>query len=144
MSNGGSAPTEAPSAASPPIACALGPSVSIGLSDETSVSQGSMGAPGVVSAGGSATAESTAQSSGAFGVVEGAPVWWLSMIVGSDVGTVKATFADGSTDQMAPVDGVVVLAATTSPPPPPAPSRGRTWLGRQRSCSTPPALWWGR
>jgi hypothetical protein len=49
-------------------------------------------------------------SSAAFGVAEGDPAWWVAVQVGSDVGSAKMTFADGSSDQMTPVDGVAVLA----------------------------------
>jgi hypothetical protein len=49
-------------------------------------------------------------SEAAFGVAEGDPVWWIAVQVGADVASAKATFADGSVDQMAPVDGVAVLA----------------------------------
>jgi hypothetical protein len=49
-------------------------------------------------------------ASGAFGVVEGDPVWWVAVQVGANVTSVQMTFPDGSTDQMAPVDGIAVLA----------------------------------
>jgi hypothetical protein len=57
-----------------------------------------------------ASSEPLAIDSGAFGVVEGDPVWWVAVEVSSDVTSVEMTFPDGSTDQMAPVDGVAVLA----------------------------------
>ena len=49
--------------------------------------------------------------SGAFGVAEGDPVWWVAFqITSGDAASAVATFSDGSTDKMAPIDGVVVLA----------------------------------
>jgi len=58
----------------------------------------------------SAATEPQQLSSGVFGVVEGDPVWWVAVQVGSDVSSVRMTFADGSVDQMAPVGGVAVVA----------------------------------
>jgi hypothetical protein len=49
-------------------------------------------------------------ATGAFGIAEGDPVWWVAVDVGTDVSSVKVTFADGSSDQMVPVGGVAVLA----------------------------------
>jgi len=60
--------------------------------------------------GASAATEPQQLSSGVFGVVEGDPVWWVAVQVGSDVSSVRMTFADGSVDQMAPVGGVAVVA----------------------------------
>jgi hypothetical protein len=57
-----------------------------------------------------AASEPLAIGSGTFGVVEGDPVWWVAVEVGSEVTSVEMMFPDGSTDQMAPVDGVAVLA----------------------------------
>jgi len=54
-------------------------------------------------------------SSGAFGVAEGGPVWWVAVRVGSEVASVKMAFADGSADQMVPVDGIAVLAHRIAP-----------------------------
>jgi hypothetical protein len=59
--------------------------------------------------------EPTGEVSGAFGVAEGAPVWWTAVSVGPEVATVEMTFDGGSTDQMAPVDGVAVLAHPVDP-----------------------------
>ena len=53
-------------------------------------------------------------TTGTFGVVEGHPVWWVGVEVGSTVTSVRMTFADGSTDQMAPVGGIAVLARRVS------------------------------
>ena len=47
---------------------------------------------------------------GVFGVVEGDPVWWVAVEVGTEVTSVRVTFPDGATDEMAPVGGVAVLA----------------------------------
>jgi hypothetical protein len=44
------------------------------------------------------------------GVAEGAPVWVVTAQVDSTVSQVRATFADGKTDQMAPVGGWAALA----------------------------------
>jgi len=49
-------------------------------------------------------------ASGAFGVLEGDPVWWVAVQVDTGVTGVEADFADGTTDVMAPVNGVVALA----------------------------------
>ncbi|HUY22021.1 MAG TPA: hypothetical protein VMV22_06745 [Acidimicrobiales bacterium] len=64
--------------------------------------------------GGNAAQEPQQLSAGAFGVVEGDPVWWVAVEVGSDVASVRMTFADGSVDQMAPVDGIAVVAHRVS------------------------------
>jgi hypothetical protein len=85
--------------------------VSVELSDDTAVGQGTLLDGSVVSATtANADTEAIDPVSDAFGVVEGAPVWWTAMSVASDVASAQMTFADGSTDQMVPVDGVVVLA----------------------------------
>jgi hypothetical protein len=54
-------------------------------------------------------------SSGAFGVVEGDPVWWVAVEVGTDVTSVRMTFPDGAADEMAPVNGIAVLAHKVAP-----------------------------
>ena len=54
-------------------------------------------------------------STGTFGVLEGDPVWWVASAVGSDVATAHVTFANGSTDEMTPVNGIVVLAHHVTP-----------------------------
>jgi len=56
------------------------------------------------------TSQPSALVTGAFGVSEGDPVWWVAVEVGSDVSSVRMTFPDGAVDQMAPVDGTAVLA----------------------------------
>jgi hypothetical protein len=48
-----------------------------------------------------------------FGVAEGAPVTYVTAVVGGDVRRVRAHFGD-VTDEMSPVDGVVVLARQVS------------------------------
>ncbi len=59
--------------------------------------------------------EPSALETGAFGVLEGDPVWWVAVEVGTDVSSVQMTFPDGTTDEMAPVDGVAVLAHRLAP-----------------------------
>ena len=51
---------------------------------------------------------------GIFGVGEGAPVEWVIARTGSGIVTVRLTLPGGSSDQMAPAQGWVVLAAPTS------------------------------
>ena len=101
-------------------------STSIELSDDTAVGLGTLGPPPGIyqgpvapqtestSAPGSSRAqggsEPQAISDEAFGVVEGDPVWWIAVQVGGEVSSVRATFADGSRDQMAPIGGVAVVA----------------------------------
>jgi len=90
--------------------------VSIELSDATAVGQGVLfDAMGTTATTPNATTEPTAAISDAFGVVEGTPVWWIAVSVGPEVSNAQMTFADGSTDQMSPVDGVVVLADPIDP-----------------------------
>jgi hypothetical protein len=90
--------------------CGSDESVEVELSDVTAVGQGDVfEGPGAAATGNAGT-EPMAIVSNAFGVAEGAPVWWTAVTVGPDVATVEMTFPDGSTDQMAPVDGVAVLA----------------------------------
>jgi hypothetical protein len=48
-------------------------------------------------------------------VQEGDPVWWVAVEVDSTVTSVRMTFPDGSTDQMAPVNGIAVLASHVTP-----------------------------
>ena len=87
--------------------------VSIEMSDVSAVGQGGLGW-GPVSdptANPSLPVHTVSSpASGSFGVIEADPVWWVALQVDHDVGTVQATFADGSQDSMAPADGVVVLA----------------------------------
>ncbi|MDQ3462401.1 MAG: hypothetical protein M3471_05120 [Actinomycetota bacterium] len=48
--------------------------------------------------------------SGVFGGRERSPAQWVAVLTGPDVALVRATFAGGSVDEMAPVDGYSVLA----------------------------------
>jgi hypothetical protein len=48
-------------------------------------------------------------------VQEGDPVWWVAVEVDSTVASVRMTFPGGSTDQMAPVNGIAVLAGRVAP-----------------------------
>jgi hypothetical protein len=90
--------------------------VSIELSDDTAVGVGTLfdgfGSTAVTTNAGTGP---VVPVSDAFGVAEGTPVWWTAVSVGSDVASAQMTFADGSTDQMAPIDGVVVLAHSIDP-----------------------------
>ena len=103
------------------------PTFSIELSDAGAVGQGTLlrassiwnqtlsGSTSGSSSNAAAAAAPTdseplAMTPGAFGVAEGSPVWWVGVSVGSEVANVQMTFADGSSDQMTPVDGVAVLA----------------------------------
>ncbi|HTZ09782.1 MAG TPA: pentapeptide repeat-containing protein [Acidimicrobiales bacterium] len=112
---------------STPALPACGGGVSAEMSDTTAVGQGDLGpvvvtpahpVPLPASGAGSGSTTTTepgweqagASTSGAFGVVEGDPVWWVMAQVPADVTQARMTFADGSTDAMAPVGGVVVLA----------------------------------
>ena len=54
-------------------------------------------------------------TTGSFGVQEGDPVWWVAVEVDSSVASVRMTFPGGSTDQMAPVNGIAVLAGRVAP-----------------------------
>ncbi|HEY5250618.1 MAG TPA: hypothetical protein VIJ09_03110 [Acidimicrobiales bacterium] len=91
--------------------CGATPSLSVEMSDTSAVGQGVLyDSPGPVATTANATSEPIASTAGAFGVTEGAPVWWTAVQVGPDVAKVTMTLADGSTDQMTPVDGVAVLA----------------------------------
>jgi hypothetical protein len=113
----------------PAIACGSD-QVSIEMSDAAAVGQGEIGPPMAIPSplavtqgssappvrGGptppttAAPSAARATSSGAFGVVEGDPVWWVGVLVGNDVAQVEMTLPDGSTDHMAPIDGVAVVA----------------------------------
>ncbi|HUJ64032.1 MAG TPA: hypothetical protein VLX59_00735, partial [Acidimicrobiales bacterium] len=107
------------STGAPAVACGSS-SVSVEMSDESAVGQGFLTASmDAVAANGSSTASGDAAhaesqpealSSGAFGVVEGDPVWWVAVQVGSEVAQVEITFADGSSDEMTPVGGIALLA----------------------------------
>jgi hypothetical protein len=92
------------------------PTVALELSDATAVGQGDLyDMTGVSATTPNATTEPTAVISNSFGVVEGAPVWWIAVTVGPEVASAQMTFADGSIDQMSPVDGVAVLAHQIDP-----------------------------
>jgi len=92
------------------------PEVSLELSDAIAVGQGDLlDATGVSATTPNATTEPTAVISNAFGIVEGAPVWWIAVSVGPEVASAQVTFADGSTDQMSPIDGIAVLAHQIDP-----------------------------
>jgi hypothetical protein len=54
-------------------------------------------------------------TTGSFGVQEGDPVWWVAVEVDSSVTSVRMTFPGGSSDQMAPVNGIAVLAGRVAP-----------------------------
>jgi hypothetical protein len=87
------------------------PATSLEFSDDTAVGQGVLfGALGVSAPTNGPVAEPPAVISNAFGVPEGAPVWWIAASVGPEVASAQMTFVDGSTDEMSPIDGVVVLA----------------------------------
>jgi hypothetical protein len=98
----------------PPVLSCGTTSDSIEMSDDTAVGQGELGLPFAIPVATPTTPNAgtapQSTSAGTFGVVEGDPVWWVAMKVGSDVATSQVTFSDGSTDTMAPVGGVVVLA----------------------------------
>ncbi len=88
--------------------CGMGVApITVELSNASAVGQGSLFDD---STGTSATTKPLSASSGAFGVVEGTPVWWVAVSVATEVSTVQMTFADGSSDQMTPVGGVAVVA----------------------------------
>jgi len=57
-------------------------------------------------------------SLGMLGVPEGSPVVFVTVQTGPGVATARLRLPDGSTDQMAPVNGIAVLAHTTSTPKP--------------------------
>ena len=92
------------------------PAVSLELSDDTAVGQGVLfDVPGTTTTTMGAVADPIGAISNAFGVLEGAPVWWIAVSVGPDVASAQMTLADGSTDEMSPVDGVAVLAHHINP-----------------------------
>jgi hypothetical protein len=119
--------------ASPPAVTCIATGYSIEISDSAAVGEGFVSRPpsassssaggGGMSTGSTGSTESTGSTgatdastepegsaSGAFGVQEGDPVWWMAVVVGQDVSTVRARFSDGSSDSMTPVNGVAVLA----------------------------------
>ncbi|MGZ8753352.1 MAG: hypothetical protein ACXW1S_10270, partial [Acidimicrobiia bacterium] len=58
----------------------------------------------------------SAGSWGTFGVEEAAPARWVIASVNESVVRVRATFPGGTTDEMEPVDGVVILASQVADP----------------------------
>jgi hypothetical protein len=99
-------------ASSGPCGCGSSGPLSVELSDQSAVGQGFLGdEPDPVATTADARTEPIGLASGAFGVVEGSPVWWTAVAVGPEVASVSMSYPDGSTDQMAPIDGVAVLAA---------------------------------
>jgi hypothetical protein len=113
-SSSGSAASAAPM--QPDIGLA-NPAISLELSSDAAVGQGVLVDPLAVTTDATTgnPTEPIAVISNAFGVLEGAPVWWTAVSVGPDVAMAQMTFADGSTDQMSPVDGVAVLAHQITP-----------------------------
>jgi len=111
-------PTGSPNPVPPAVRCG-GPEHSIELSDATAVGQGFLGLP-VAAFSPNPSSASTIPStrtmepeeleSGAFGVAEDDPVWWVAIQVGSEVATAQVKFADGSTDEMTPENSIAVLA----------------------------------
>jgi hypothetical protein len=88
--------------------------LAIEMSDESAVGEGVLGGPVAVSPTASTSSPSSfqlqAEGSGAFGVTEGDPVWWVALRLSGEATKAQMTFGDGSTDEMTPVDGIVVLA----------------------------------
>jgi hypothetical protein len=98
--------------------CGCGPedTLSLEMSDASAVGNGMLDvAPEPSATTANADTTSTDAMAGAFGVAEGAPVWWVAVSVGPRIATVQMTFAGGSTDQMAPVSGTAVLARQIDP-----------------------------
>ena len=90
--------------------------VSVELSDAAAVGQGELLDPlGSSATTANAVTEPVGTTSSAFGITEGAPVWWVAVSVGPEIASVEMTFGDGSKDQMTPIDGVVVLAHQIDP-----------------------------
>jgi hypothetical protein len=93
-----------PEGACPPPECFPSRYLTAGLSTDAAVG----------SAYGPVYAEPAAPivgTTGVFGAAEGDPVAWAVVQVGSEIATVRADFAAGGDDEMAPADGVVVLAS---------------------------------
>lgn len=101
-------PSGTPGSAAPDVSLEMSDATAVGLGDLFDVTD-----PSATTA--NASTEPEAVVSNAFGVAEGAPVWWVAVAVGPDVANVQMTFADGSTDQMSPIDGVAVLAHEVDP-----------------------------
>jgi len=101
------------STSSPPVVpggMSVTPQVSVELSDAAAVGQGVLFDAPSSSPATDPGVEPIGTISNVFGVLEGAPVWWVAVSVGPAVANAQMTFADGSTDEMSPADGVVVLA----------------------------------
>jgi hypothetical protein len=107
VSTGSQDQTEGPVAA-PDISLEMSDATAVGLGDLFDATDPSATTP-------NASTEPQALVSNAFGVAEGAPVWWVAVAVGPEIANVQMTFADGSTDEMSPVDGVAVLAHQVDP-----------------------------
>ena len=116
----GCGPIPAPGAGMLPAFACDGGAVTLEMSDDAVVGVGTVGAWAVpmetpststTTTDPSGTLDPEQLSSGTFGVGEGAPVWWVAVEVASDVAHAQVTFADGTTDDMVPVDGIVALAA---------------------------------
>lgn len=109
----GSAATGAQDQSEAPVAA---PDVSLEMSDATAVGDGVLDdTSSLPTTTTNAVTEPSAVTANAFGVAEGAPVWWVAVSVGPDVANVQMMFSDGSTDQMSPVDGVAALAHQIDP-----------------------------
>ena len=107
----GSSSGSAPTAQAPPGTSLVSPEVSVELSTTAAVGQGVLlDAPAPSATATGSEAEPLANISDAFGIREGNPVWWIAAAVGPEVAVAQVTFADGSTDEMTPVDGVAVVA----------------------------------
>ncbi|HEY7439239.1 MAG TPA: hypothetical protein VIC35_07565 [Acidimicrobiia bacterium] len=72
-----------------------------------------IGSSTTVAQGGSAGSQPRVAGVGTFGIREGAPASWV-IVQGGNAARVRARFSAGSTDEMAPVDGVAVLASRVS------------------------------
>ena len=59
---------------------------------------------------------------GVFGVLEGSAAQWLAVVAGPEVAVVRLAAADGTVDEMAPVDGYAVLARAIEVPEVPSPT----------------------
>jgi hypothetical protein len=116
----GCGPLSATGAGTLPAFACDGRAVTIEMSDAAVAGVGTLGAWALPMEAPSASTTTTDPSpaldpgqlsSGAFGVAEGAPVWWVAVAVAPDVADARVAFTDGATDDMVPVDGIVVLAA---------------------------------
>jgi hypothetical protein len=112
-----SPPTGTSSASTGPATAVLPTGeLSLEMSDATAVGDGVLDdTSSLPTTTTNAVTEPSAVTANAFGVAEGAPVWWVAVSVGPDVANVQMMFSDGSTDQMSPVDGVAALAHQIDP-----------------------------